>query len=73
MELLHTGPEEEVPLKKEKRHNMHDNEKKIKESPLWKAETTRPTRDTVGTGKMGMGGFGASGRIAQPAGKGFGA
>jgi len=70
---LHTGPEEEVPPKKEKRHNMHDNEKKIKESPQWKAETTRPTRDTVGTGKSGTGGFGAGGRIAQPAGKGFGA
>ncbi|KAF8673479.1 hypothetical protein AX14_005386 [Amanita brunnescens Koide BX004] len=70
-ELLHTGPEEEVPPKKEKRHNTHDNEKKMKESPMWKAETTRPTRDSVG--KAGMGAFGAGGRIAQPAGKGFGA
>lgn len=71
MDLLHTGPEEEVPPRREKRHNMHDNEKKMKESPLWKAETTRPTRD-AGAGKAGMGAFGAGGRIAQPAGKGFG-
>ncbi|KAK2462857.1 hypothetical protein APHAL10511_005055 [Amanita phalloides] len=68
---LHTGPEEEVP-KKEKKHNMHDNEKKIRESPFWKAGMTQPTRDT-GAGKMGLAGFGAGGRIGQPAGKGFGA
>ena len=69
-ELVHTAPEEEVPPKKEKRHNMHDNEKKIRESPLWKVEMTRPTRDTSGAGKTG---FGAAGRIAQPAGRGLGA
>jgi hypothetical protein len=70
-EHLHTGGEEEVPHKKEKKHNMHDNERKIKESPLWKVEMTRPTRDS--TGKTGHGSFGAAGRIAQPSGKGLGA
>ncbi|KAM6498862.1 hypothetical protein JOM56_006810 [Amanita muscaria] len=71
-EHLHTGGEEEVPPKKEKKHNMHDNEKKIRESPFYKVEMTRPTRDAGGKGGFG-GGFGAAGRIAQPAGKGFGA
>ncbi|KAF8640519.1 hypothetical protein AX17_000181 [Amanita inopinata Kibby_2008] len=65
----HTGPEEEVPPKKEKKHNTHDNEQKMKELPQWKSEATRPTRDSVGGGKA----FGAGGRIAQPAGKGFNA
>jgi hypothetical protein len=68
-EHLHTGGEEEVPHKKEKRHNMHENERKIKESPFRKAETTRPTRDS--TGKQVS--FGGAGRIAQPSGKGLGA
>ncbi|KAF8633530.1 hypothetical protein AX15_001335 [Amanita polypyramis BW_CC] len=67
----HTGPEEEVPPKKERKHNTHDNEKKIRESPLWKVEMTRPTRNALSNGKTG--GFGAAGRISQPAGRGLGA
>jgi hypothetical protein len=39
----------------------------VKEYPHWKAESTRPTRD-VQSNAMKV--CGASGRIAQPAGKG---
>lgn len=52
--------EEELPPKKNKK-NVHD-------YAHWKAETTRPTRDTNGGNKgqtMGV-------RIGQPAGKAFG-
>ncbi|PFH48122.1 hypothetical protein AMATHDRAFT_66224 [Amanita thiersii Skay4041] len=61
--------EEESPFRKEKKHNAHDNEKKFKESSHWKLEATRPTRDAIAGNKA----FGASGRIAQPAGKGLNA
>jgi hypothetical protein len=56
-------------VKKDKKqhHGNHENEKKIKESVQWKAEATRPTRDVLDNRKD----FGAGGRIAQPAGKGF--
>jgi hypothetical protein len=55
--------------KKEKKHNHgnHEHEKRNKESPQWKVDSTRPTRDILGGRKD----FGAGGRIAQPAGKGF--
>jgi hypothetical protein len=59
--------EEEVPLKKEKKHGNHENEKKLKELAHRKEEANRPTRDI----QSGPKGFGAGGRIAQPAGKGF--
>jgi hypothetical protein len=36
--------------------------------PHWKADSTRPTRDTQAGNKA----YGANGRIAQPAGKAFG-
>lgn len=58
--------EEEVPLK-EKKHWNHENDMKLKELAHRKAEDTRPSRDMMGGSKN----FGASGRIVQPAGKGF--
>ncbi|KAF8899357.1 hypothetical protein BD779DRAFT_1667039 [Infundibulicybe gibba] len=62
----HVHAEEEIPLKKERKH--HDNESKLKELAHSKGEMTRPTREHAQNGK----GFGAGGRIAQPAGKGLG-
>jgi hypothetical protein len=62
---LHT--DEEAPLKKEKKHSNHEKEKKLKEREYRKIEATMPTRDMLG----GKGGFGAAGRIAQPAGRGL--
>jgi len=64
--ILHN--EEELPPKKEKKHGNHENERKLKEFAHWKVDITRPTRDLQGGNKS----FGASGRIAQPAGKGLG-
>ena len=57
--------DEEAPLRREKKH---ESDKKQQELLSRKAEANRPTRDAVGTAK----GYGAGGRIAQPAGKGFG-
>lgn len=54
-----------MPPKKEKKHGSHENERKLKELAHRKAEITRPTKDLMPGNK----GFGASGRIAQPAGK----
>lgn len=61
----HPPHNEEEVLKKEKKHNMHENERKLKELSHTKAENTRPTKDL----QSGSKGFGASGRIAQPGGK----
>jgi len=68
-EQAHVPPhnEDEVPKKKHHRHGNHD-DNRLLESAYRKAEATRPTRDHVG----GKNGFGAAGRIAQPAGKNFG-
>jgi len=63
----HSNPphtEEEIPLKKEKKH---ENGLKLKELAHRKAENTRPSRDVLG----GKGGFGGAGRVLQPAGKGL--
>lgn len=56
--------EEENSPKKERKHGQHDAERKTKEYAQWKAESTRPTRDSVPAYKAGA-------RIVQPA-KGFG-
>jgi hypothetical protein len=56
-----------VPSKKEKKHWSHENEMKLKELAHRKAEGTRPSKDMLSGNK----GFGAAGRIAQPAGKGL--
>jgi len=66
-DVMH-NEEHEVP-KKEKRqgHRNHDNEKKLRDGALRKEEANRPTKDVLG----GRGGFGAAGRVVQPAGKGF--
>ncbi|KAF9469520.1 hypothetical protein BDZ94DRAFT_1242596 [Collybia nuda] len=61
---LHT---EEDNIKKDRKHGSHENEQKLKELAHHKAEMTRPTKDVAGGHK----GFGAGGRIAQPAGKGL--
>jgi len=58
--------EDEAPKKEKKKHGNHD-EKKLRDANR-KAEATRPTREAAGGGKSG---FGAGGRIAQPAGKMF--
>jgi hypothetical protein len=61
--------EEEVPKKENKKHHhsTYDNERKVMETAYRKTAATRPTRDDMGGGKS----FGGSGRIVQPAGKGF--
>jgi hypothetical protein len=70
-QIQHPNPpphtDEEVPSKKEKKHGIHDNEIKLKELAYRKAENTRPSKDMIGGNKS----YGAGGRIAQPAGKGF--
>ncbi|KAF9447546.1 hypothetical protein P691DRAFT_760696 [Macrolepiota fuliginosa MF-IS2] len=62
----HHQYQDEEQARKEKKHTPNDNEK-MKEYAHWKVETTRPTRDVQGNV---MKTWGASGRIAQPAGKG---
>ncbi|RDB24415.1 hypothetical protein Hypma_008452 [Hypsizygus marmoreus] len=58
--------EEEAPLKRDK--HSHDVERQLREFAQRKDETTRPSKDMT----AGHKGFGAAGRIAQPAGKSFG-
>lgn len=58
--------EDDLPPKREKKQGAHDSDK-MKEYAHWKADNTRPTRDTQGGNKA----FGGAGRIAQPAGKPF--
>lgn len=60
----HHQYQDEEQARKEKKHLPSE---KMKEYAHWKAETTRPTRDVQGNT---MKTWGASGRIAQPAGKG---
>ncbi|KAG5641330.1 hypothetical protein DXG03_005487 [Asterophora parasitica] len=52
--------EEERPPKKEKKHTSHENEKHMRDR---KIDSTRPSKDIMNGNK----GFGAAGRIAQPA------
>jgi len=59
----HHQYQDEEQARKEKKHPSNE---KMKEYAHWKAETTRPTRYVQGNV---MKGWGASGRIAQPAGK----
>ncbi|KAF5384934.1 hypothetical protein D9615_000980 [Tricholomella constricta] len=57
--------EEEAPPKKEKKHTNYENEKHLRDLAHRKIESTRPSKDIMGGHK----GFGAAGRIAQPAAK----
>lgn len=61
----HRQYQDEEQARKEKKQQPFN--EKVKEYPHWKAESTRPTRD-VQSNAMKV--CGASGRIAQPAGKG---
>ncbi|KAG6815907.1 hypothetical protein H0H87_010353 [Tephrocybe sp. NHM501043] len=60
--------DDEVPPKKEKKHMNHDAEKHMRDLAQRKLDATRPSKDMMG----GQKGFGAAGRIAQPAGKSLG-
>ncbi|KAF5352354.1 hypothetical protein D9756_006180 [Leucocoprinus leucothites] len=60
----HNQYQDEEQTRKDKRQPFSE---KVKEYSHWKAETTRPTRD-IQANFMKV--CGASGRIAQPAGKG---
>ncbi|KAG1742688.1 uncharacterized protein EDB91DRAFT_291767 [Suillus paluster] len=69
-EEAHDPPHNEEELPKKKKHHGHGShdDNRLQESAYRKAEASRPTKDNVG----GKSGYGASGRIAQPAGKSFG-
>lgn len=60
--------EEEAPKKEKKHDHGGHNEKRMKENPSHKLDATRPTRDHMANKH----GFGAAGRIGQPAAKMFG-
>ncbi|EKM84300.1 hypothetical protein AGABI1DRAFT_124622 [Agaricus bisporus var. burnettii JB137-S8] len=60
----HNQYQDDEQAKKTKNSPSND---KTKEYAHWKTETTRPTRDVQGNAAKV---YGASGRIAQPAGKG---
>ncbi|KAG5717981.1 hypothetical protein E4T56_gene1727 [Termitomyces sp. T112] len=67
-EQAHAPPpphHEDEPPKKEKRHQNHEHEKHLRDLAQRKSEATRPSKDLMGGNK----GFGAAGRIAQPAGR----
>jgi len=67
-QIHHHNPphtEEEVPSKE--KHWNHESELKLRDMAHRKTESTRPSKDMIGVNK----GYGAGGRIAQPAGKGF--
>ncbi|ETW86627.1 hypothetical protein HETIRDRAFT_114088 [Heterobasidion irregulare TC 32-1] len=67
----HTHTEEEIPKKEKKQGNgSHENERRMRESAHRKAEENRPRKEGWAPGGKTIGG---GGRIAQPAGKGFGA
>ncbi|KAG6916872.1 hypothetical protein DXG01_004853, partial [Tephrocybe rancida] len=69
---VHAPPphhEDEAPPKKEKKHMNHETEKHLRDLAQRKVEATRPSKDSIGGHNKG---FGAAGRIAQPAGKSLG-
>lgn len=69
-EEAHPPPHNEEEVPKKKKHHGHGNhdDNRLLESAYRKAEASMPTRDHVG----GKNGFGAGGRISQPAAKAFG-
>jgi hypothetical protein len=65
--LQHEGYHQYQDEEQARREKKHPSSEKMKEYAHWKAETTRPTRD-IQSNVVKV--CGASGRIAQPAGKG---